>query len=172
MAAGVTAAVAPPTINAMKTAPRGFFNNLDLVGWRMPFEVFAVVRKFCQLIGLDSVQGIGESHVAEAVVMAVTFTVRGDMDELRPVGFIVEGTAEPIGQMLATGEQSLKGDSASDRSVIKKQSDLSTRRQPLFVWLGRIDARAADVLPAPSSEGTDAAGLMRVKNGETNSELG
>src|SRR5215475_15181681 len=171
MATGVTAAVAPPAINAVQTAPRGFFNNLDLVGWRMSFEVLAIVRKFCQLIGLDGVQGIGESHVAEAVVMAVTFTVRGDMDELGPVALIVKGPAEPIGQVLAAGEKSFKGDSASDRSVIEKQSDLSTRRQPLFVCLGRIDARAADVLPAPSSEGTDAAGLMRGKNGETNSQL-
>src|SRR5262249_46474569 len=83
-----------------------------------------------------------------------------------------EGPGEPIGQMLAAGEKSFKGDSASDRSVMEKQSDLSTRRQLLFVCLGRIDARAADVLPAPSSEGTDAAGLMRGKNGETNSQLG
>src|SRR5215475_1078616 len=168
MATGVTAAVAPPAINAVQTAPRGFFNNLDLVGWRMSFEVLAIVRKFCQLIGLDGVQGIGESHVAEAVVMAVTFTVRGDVDELGPVGLIVEGPAEPIGQMLATGEQSFKGDSTSDRPVIKKQSDLSTRGQQLFVCLRRIDAGAADIMPAASSDGTDAAGLVRGKNGETN----
>ena len=121
---------------------RRFFNNLDLVGWGMPFEVFAIVRKLCQLIGLDGVQGVGEGHVAEAVVMAVTFTVRSDMDELGPVAPIVERADEPVGQMLAAGEQSFKGDGASDRSVIKKQGNLSPRRQPLFVGLGRIDARS------------------------------
>src|SRR5262245_1723989 len=169
MATRVTAAIAPPAIDAVKTAPRGFFNNLHLVRRRMSFEVFAIVRKLCQLIGLDGVQGIGESHVAEAVVMTVTFTVRGDMDELGPVALIVKGPAEPIGQMFAAGEQSFKGDSSSDRSVIEEQSDLSARRQPLFVGLGRIDTRAADILPAPSSDGTDAAGLMGGKNGEMNS---
>ena len=86
----------------------------------MPFEVFAIVRKLCQLIGLDGVQGVGEGHVAEAVVMAVTFTVRSDMDELGPVAPIVERADEPIGQMLTAGEQSFKGDGASDRSVIKR----------------------------------------------------
>ena len=132
----------------------------------MPFEVFAIVRKLCQLIGLDGVQGVGEGHVAEAVVMAVTFTVRSDMDELGPVAPIVERANEPIGQMLAAGEQSFKGDSASDRSVIK-QGNLSPRRQPLFVGLGRIDARADDA-PDASTDGTDAVGLVRGKNGETN----
>src|SRR5262245_65108105 len=112
MATRVTAAIVPPAIDAVKTAPRGSFKNLHLMSRRMSFEVLAIVRKFCQLSGLDSVQGIGESHVAEAVVMAVTLTVRGDMDELRPVGFIVEGSAEPIGQLLAAGEQSFNGDSA------------------------------------------------------------
>src|SRR5262245_2624691 len=169
MAARVAAAIAPPAVDAVKTAPRGFFNNLDLVGRRMSFEVFAIVRKLCQLIGLDGVKCIGKSHVAEAVVMAVTFTVGGDMDELGPLAVIVEGPAQPIRQMLAAGEQSFKGNSASDWSVIEKQSDLSARRQPLFVCLGRIDARAANVLPAPLSDETDAAGLVRGKNGKTNS---
>ncbi len=70
--------------------------------------------------------------------------------------------------MLAVGEQSFKGDSTSDRSVIKKQGNLSPRRQPLFVGLGRIDARATDVLPDASADGTDAVRLVRGKKGETN----
>src|SRR4249920_3263801 len=100
MAAGVTATVAPPTIDAVKTTPGGFFNNLGLVSRGMPVEVFAIIRKLCQLIGLDGVQGVGEGHVAEAVVMAVTFTVRSGMDQLGPVALIMEPPDEPIGQML------------------------------------------------------------------------
>src|SRR4029077_7519705 len=104
MAAGVTAAMASPALDAVKTAPGGSFNNVDLVGRRMPFEIFAIVCQLRQLIRLDGVQGVGESHVAEAVVMAVTFTVCSDMDELRPVTRVTKRADEPIGQMLAVGE--------------------------------------------------------------------
>src|SRR4030095_7077769 len=168
MAAGVTAAVAPPAIDAVKTTPGGLFDDVRLVCRGMAFEVFAIVRKLRQLIGLDGVQGVGEGHVAEAVVMAVTFAVRSDMDELGPVARLGERTDEPVGQILTAGDQSFKGDSTSDRSVIKKQGNLSPRRQPLFVGLRRIDARAADVVPNPSANRTDAAGLVRGKKGETN----
>ena len=137
------------------------------MGRGMPFEIFAIVRKLRQLIGLDGVQGVGQRHVAEAVVMAVTFTVRSDMDELGPVALLGERAVEPVGQILTAGEQSFKGDGASDRSVIKKQGNLSPRRQPLFIGLRRIYARAADVAPNLSSDGAtrfaDAG-----KNGKTN----
>src|SRR5262249_26244954 len=121
MATRVTAAIAPPAIDPVKTAPRGSFNNLHLVRRRMSFEVLAIVSKLRQLIGLDGVQGIGESNVPEGGVMAVLFPTGGDRDGLGPVALIGEGPAEPIGQMLAAGEKSFKGDSASDRSVIEKQ---------------------------------------------------
>src|SRR4029077_17347923 len=104
MTAGVTAAIAPPALDAVKTAPGGSFYDLDLLGRRMPFEIFAIVCQLRQLIRLDGVQGVGESHVADAVVMAVIFPVWSDMDDLRPVTLVIERADEPIGQMLAVGE--------------------------------------------------------------------
>ena len=101
--------------------------------------------------------------------MAVAFAVGSNMDKLGTLPLVMERADEPIGQMLAAGEQSFKSDRPSDWSVIKKQGNLLTRRQPLFVGLGRIDARAADVVPDASADGSDAVRLVRGKNSETNS---
>src|ERR1051325_212856 len=104
MAAGAAAAVYPPTIDAVKAAPRGILDDLDLMRRRMPLEVLPVIRQLGEFVGFDVVQSIRQRHVAETVVVAIAFTVRGDMNELRPVALFGKSPEKPIDEVFAARE--------------------------------------------------------------------
>ena len=80
--AGAGTAVAPPALDAVAAAPGGVLDDLHLVGRREPLQVIAVDRDLRELVLLDVLEGVGQGHVAEAVVVPVGLAVGRDVDEL------------------------------------------------------------------------------------------
>ena len=74
-------------------------------------------------------QGVGQRHVAVAMMMAVGFAVGGDMDELIPVAAVVNALSEPVREAFAAGQQLLEGDRLRDGRVVEEQGDRAARRQ-------------------------------------------
>ena len=155
----------------METAPGGLLDDLDLMRRWMPFEVFSVVGETRELLRFDGVQGVGEGHVAEAVMMAVAFAIGGDMDELRPLTVLVEGADEPIDQVFTAGQQAFESDAAGNRAIVKEQRDGPAGGQTLLIRLGWIYLSAAYVAPGASGDAPNASGLVGRKDRETNPEL-
>src|SRR5687768_13435918 len=100
MPARIAPAVAPPPIDAMETAPGAFFDDFNLLGWRVPTQVFAIVGQPGQLLGFDLVQGISQGHVTETMMMPIALAVGCDMYQLRPTPLIRECADEPIRKMI------------------------------------------------------------------------
>ena len=51
-------------------------------------QILAIVGQTGKLIGLDIIQRIGQGHVTVSMMMAVTFAVGGDIDQLGILVFI------------------------------------------------------------------------------------
>src|SRR6185436_2551970 len=81
MPAAVAAAVRAPPFDAMRATPRGVATNLHAVGNAHPVEVGGVVGQLNLPVALDGVDGRGERHFAEAVMMPIRLAVRGDVDQ-------------------------------------------------------------------------------------------
>src|SRR5260221_1572875 len=94
--AGVAAAVALPAADAVAAAPRRSLDDLDFVPCRVRGEERRVVGDAGELPLVDVVDGVGEGHVAVAVVVAVRLAVRGDVDELRTLAAVGEGAEETV----------------------------------------------------------------------------
>ena len=68
----------------MIAAPGGILVNLNLMCRGMLFKVLAVVGDLCQTIGFNIVQGKGQCHIPEPMVMTVGLTVGSNVDKLGP----------------------------------------------------------------------------------------
>jgi hypothetical protein len=104
MAAGVAGAVGAPAIDAVGAAPGAGLVDIDFEGWGMRSEELAVIGEAGEVIGFDVTEGVGESHFAVAMVMAVGFAIGGDMDELIVWAVMDEGVGEAMGEAFAAGE--------------------------------------------------------------------
>ncbi len=101
------------------------------MGRRVPIEIQPVVDEFGQAFGLDVIQGIGESHFAELVVVAVGFAVRCDVHQFRPgAGLLGKSSEQPFGKLLAVVQNSLEGYGARNRSVVEENIEGLPRGQP------------------------------------------
>ena len=103
MGAGVAAAIAPPAVDAVGATPGSFFGDLDFVGGRMSFEKLTVVGQARQLFGFDSIQCVGQRHVTKPMMMAITFAIGGDMDQLGPIAVIGKAAHEFVDKAVAVG---------------------------------------------------------------------
>src|SRR5215510_8417788 len=160
MTAGIAAAITPPTIDAMETAPRSLLDDLHLMRRWMPFEIFSVVGEPRELLGFDGVQSVGERHVAEAMMMAVAFAIGGDMDELWPPTVLVESADEPIDQVFAARQQAFESDAAGNGAVVEKQRDGPAGGQTLLIGLRWIYLSAAYIAPGASGDAANASRLV------------
>ena len=88
ISACIAAAITSPSFDAMDTAPGGVFIYLHLHRWWIIFKVFSIIREFCQAIGFDMVQGVGQGHVSEFVVMPIRLAVSGYREDLGPLSEI------------------------------------------------------------------------------------
>ena len=61
---------------------------------------------------LQRVQHPGESHLSVAVVVAVAFAVRGDVDQLSVLPPAFESADQALGESFAAVQQPFKGDGA------------------------------------------------------------
>ena len=84
--AAVAAAVGAPAFDAVGAAPGGVFDDLGLPLGREFCEELAVVGELGVVLVFDPVHGVGESHLAVAVVVAVALAVGGDVGELGLLG--------------------------------------------------------------------------------------
>ena len=96
----------------------------------MFFEIFPIVGQTRHLLRLHILKGIGQSHVAVALVMPVGLTISGDMNQLGPRTALGEPADQSPGKDLSIGEEVLKGHRPGNRPIIKKQVDFPTRGKP------------------------------------------
>src|ERR1700722_6836176 len=99
--AGVASAIATPAFDAMDTTPRAVFNDLHEVLGRMLFQKLAVVGELGDPLLLDFLEGIGERHLAVAVMMTVALSVRGNVNQLRSLTRVGEAAHQPVGEPFA-----------------------------------------------------------------------
>jgi len=129
MTAGVTTAVALPTFDAMRTAPRAALMNLRLVRWRMRFQIFAVDRQLHVLAFFNLIQGKRQRHVAKLKMVAVGFAVRGDVNQLVAVTAAIKRPHQTRGKFFAVRQKFFKCDGLRDRRVVKENRHGPARGQ-------------------------------------------
>jgi hypothetical protein len=120
---GAAAAVAPPALDAVGAAPGRHLADPDLVDRREALQVVPVDRDLGQAALLDVAQGVGQGHLAEAVMVPVGLAVGGDVDDLGPASLphaAGEGAGEAIGELLAVAEERAEGDVVRDRAVVEE----------------------------------------------------
>jgi len=76
-------AVASPALEPVRATPRGLFGDLDLVDRRVGRQEARVVGQTRHAAPLHVVEGEGECHLAEAVVVAVGLAVGRDVGQAR-----------------------------------------------------------------------------------------
>ena len=164
LAAGATAAIRSPALDAVCATPRRALDDLDLVGGRMLREVSGVVRHPDPRFR-ESLDRHCERHLAEAMVMSVGLAVGREVHQLRP-GPVVEGRQHPAGERVAAVQHPFEGDAASEARVIEEERDRATRGQPAQIGPAGVDRGARHVGPVAAAERTDARGLVRREDGE------
>ena len=111
----------------MGAAPGGVLRDLDLHLRRVALQELAVVGESDRVVFFHLAKGIGEGHVAVAVVVAVGLAVGRDVDQLRPRGppglgiLGGEGAEEPADQGLAAREEPIESDGARDGAVVEEE---------------------------------------------------
>ena len=86
-------------------------------------EIFAIIGYLCQVIRFNELETVSQGHVPEAMVVAVGFTVRSNVNELGPSSAVVKRTDQPLGKAFSALEQTLEGNPSGDRAIIKKEGD-------------------------------------------------
>src|SRR5215469_15648444 len=99
---GIAAAIAFPSSNPVRAAPRTSLMNLYFLRRRMLGEIFAVVCQACQLVLLDVFESIGQGHVAVRMMMSVGLAVSSNMHELRRIALRIEPADQPSRKILPT----------------------------------------------------------------------
>src|ERR1035438_8767817 len=79
-APAIAAAIRPPSLNAMDAAPGSIFKDLHIVSRRMLGQIPSIAGNIGKVLGLDLIQGVGERHLPERMMVSVRFTVRGNVD--------------------------------------------------------------------------------------------
>src|SRR4030042_6167695 len=97
--------------------------DLHPAGGGMFLEVFAIIGDLCQALGFDEMKAEGKRHFTKTVMMAVTFPVGCDMDQLGPLPGVMEGREQPGGKGLAVFQQTSKGNVLGDRSIVEEGVD-------------------------------------------------
>src|SRR6267142_3250515 len=108
MPAGIAAAIHAPAFHAVDATPRAIVHNFREMIGGMTFEEFTVICKLRELVGLNVVQRVGKCHLSETVVMTVTFAVRRDVDQLRPLPGVGKTAVQPVGKALTIVQQSIE----------------------------------------------------------------
>src|SRR6267154_4993826 len=88
--ATIAAAIGHPAANPVHTAPGTRFMNMHFMLGRVILEIFAIIRKTRELLRFDVLEGIGQSHLSMAMMVAVGFSVRSNIHELFPLATLIE----------------------------------------------------------------------------------
>src|SRR5687768_14053889 len=90
LAPRLAAAVAPPALDAMDTAPGRVVEDFNDVIRRKAVEILTIIRQRRQALAVDRRQRIGQGHLPEAVVMPVGLAIGSHMHQLGVVALIME----------------------------------------------------------------------------------
>src|SRR5215510_9554907 len=117
-------------------------------------------------------QSIGQRHVAIAVMVAVGFTVRGNVHELRPRTRVRKPALQSPGKLLTAVQQLLECYRLGNGSIVKEQIDPAAGGQPGKIGARGINAATAHVSPASSANLACSSCLALRQDGELDSETG
>src|ERR1700719_2667842 len=108
MPAGIATAVRAPALYPVNTAPRTVLHDFrEMVRWVF-LQKLSVIGQLRQLVRLNVMKRISERHFAEAMMMTVAFSVRGDVHELRPLPRVGEAAHQAVGEALPVVEHPLE----------------------------------------------------------------
>ena len=110
-------------------------------------QVLAVVGQPGEAVRLDVVEGVGERHLAVAVVVAVGLAVGRDVHQLVVLRVRGHGGQQAVGEALAARQQPLEGDRPRDRAVVEEDGDPPAAGELHLVGDRGVDPAAAHVLP-------------------------
>ncbi len=173
-AAGVAAAVLAPAAHPVGAAPGGVLDDLHLMVRRMGLQVLPVVGQPGEAVLLDVVEGVGEGHLAVAVMVAVGLAVGRDVHQ--PVVLRGRGHRghQPVGEALAAHQQPLERHRPRDRAVVDEDREPPSRGEPHLVGHRGIDPAAPDVPPLLfpfAAHPPHPPGLMGLENSEADARL-
>ena len=92
-------------------------------------------------------ESVRQGHFPKAVMMAVGFSIRGYVDELRPCSFIVERGHEALRETVAAVQEFFKRDGLRNRCIVEKERDGASCGKLTQVGSGRIDSDTVDISP-------------------------
>src|SRR5438093_116616 len=138
----------------------------------MPLQVFSVIGELRLVFAFDVVQSIGQGHFAVLMMVAISFTVGCDVNDLRPPPAVGKSGDEPFSEIFAALQQALECDRLRDRTVVKENGNSLARTQLHLVGHRWIHAPAARLAPRTATNPARALGLVGRKNGKSNSETG
>src|SRR5262245_2494576 len=105
------------------------------------------------------------------VMMAVSFTIGGHVNQLRPRTSLGKSPAQALDELLAVGEQAFEGEAAGNGAVVKEEADTAAARQLLEVRSRRVHLTAMHFKPVFLAARPYARGLMRCQNREAKALL-
>src|SRR5213593_1400614 len=103
----------------MSATPGGSFRDGDLMCRGVPFQVFSIIRKLRLMFALDVVYRIGEGQFAALVMMAISFPVGCNVNDLWPGAAVGKCGDQALGEVFTALQQTLERDCPRDWGLIK-----------------------------------------------------
>src|SRR5262245_31340464 len=113
-------AIALPAFNAMSTAPRRAFGNLHFPLRRKERQKLSIVGELNAFGRLELVHRNGKRHFSEAMMMAVRFSVRRQMDKLRLLSVLCKSSGKVRDKPVTTIKKTLERDPTSKPTMGEK----------------------------------------------------
>ena len=135
-------------------------------------QVFPVIGQLHVMIFSHLLKGIGQSHVAEPVMMAVCFPVGGHMHQRRGGAAGRQGIEKSFRKGFRILQKSAKGQVMGDLAVIEKDRHGIAAGQPHQIGHGGVDGSVTDIAPDRGVERPDPPGLPGRENGEADAVFG
>src|ERR1700679_1880033 len=114
------------------------------------------------MVFLDPVHSVGEGHFTVLVVVAVTFSVGGDVGDLRGFGIALRGVEvgeKAAGEVFTAVEKALKGDGAGVWAIVEEDGDAAAFVEAHEIGMSGIDGGVCR--PSPRCVGLRIDGAFR-----------
>ena len=120
---------------------------------------------------MNVVNGPRQGHLAEFMVVTIAFAIGGKMNEL--CAFCrVKLSLKRRGEVIATVQQTPKGDRTGERTIIKEEVNRAARGEATKIGVASVDRSVVNLLPWRFCESPDTMGLKGGKDREANSGRG
>jgi hypothetical protein len=143
------------------------------VGGRVVCQERGVVGEPGPGAGLQHLQGIGQGHFAEAVVVAIGLTVGGHVDEaIAGASVVARGAQQAVGERLTAVQEPAEGDLPGHGVLVEEQGDLQPPPRTAEIRSGRIQHARGRLRPFAARSGAHPGRLVRGQDGEFDPALG